>query len=42
LELDFAGALDDGTDEGFGGAVYGCYDGWGDGLGDCVVYDLVL
>lgn len=40
LLLDVAGAFDKGADEGFGVAVYGGYDGWGDGLGDGLVYDL--
>lgn len=40
LLLDFSRALDEGADEDFGVAVYGCYDrGW-DGLRECVVSDL--
>ena len=40
LGLYFAGALDEGADEGFGVTVDGGYDGWWDGLGDCLVDDL--
>lgn len=35
-----AGALDDKADEDFGVAVYGRYDGWGNGLGKGLVCDL--
>lgn len=40
LCLDFAGAFDEGADEGFCVAAYGGYDGWGDGLRERLVCDL--
>jgi len=40
LGLDLSGAFDEGADEGFGVAVYGCDYGRGDGLGEGLVCDL--
>ena len=40
LLLDLACSFDEGTNEGFGVAVYCCDDVWRDGLGDGLVGDL--
>ena len=40
LELNFAGTFDKDAEEVFGVAIYGCYDGRRDGLGEGLVCDL--
>lgn len=42
MGLDLAGFFDDFADEDFGVAVYRCYYGWGHGLGEGCVCDLLF